>query len=149
MNILIARCHRIAVALATTLVAACVSQPVPLQGQFTPITPRQAADHDSNGAVVRWGGRIVGVEPGNNRTCFEMLATTLDYTGRPYWATDDVGGRFIACRTGFYDPALDASPADLDLYPAHGAVRRSSFRLPRPPARLELCPEPPQFVRRT
>jgi len=27
-------------------------------------------------------------------------------------------------------------PADLDVYPAHGAVRRSSFRLPRPPARL-------------
>ena len=30
----------------------------------------------------------------------------LDDTGRPYWKTDEIGGRFIACRTGFYDPAL-------------------------------------------
>jgi len=75
--------------LATALIAACVSQPQPLQGQFATITPRQAADHDSTGAGVRWGGRIVEVEPGQNRTCFEMLATRLD-----------------VCRSGFYDPAL-------------------------------------------
>ena len=92
--------------LATALIAACVSQPQPLQGQFATITPRQAADHDSTGAGVRWGGRIVEVEPGQNRTCFEMLATRLDVYGRPYWASDEVGGRFIACRSGFYDPAL-------------------------------------------
>ena len=107
MNTSIARSRFAALALATTLVSACASQPpVPLQGQFTPITPRQAADHASAGAQVRWGGRIVAVEPGENRTCFEMLATSLDATGRPHWATDEVGGRFIACRTGFYDPAL-------------------------------------------
>jgi len=104
---LIARSRLAALALATTLVAACASQPpVPLQGQYTAITPRQAVDHASPGAIVRWGGRIVAVEPGENRTCFEMLATSLDVTGRPYWSTDEVGGRFIACRTGFYDPAL-------------------------------------------
>jgi outer membrane lipoprotein len=91
---------------ATALIAACVSQPQPLQGQFATITPRQASDHDSTGAGVRWGGRIVEVEPGQNRTCFEMLATRLDVYGRPYWASDEVGGRFIACRSGFYDPAL-------------------------------------------
>lgn len=93
-------------ALATALLAACASQPVPLQGEFTAITPRQAIERDSTGALVRWGGRIVRVEPGENRTCFEMLSTRLDTYGRPYWATDDIGGRFIACRTGFYDPAL-------------------------------------------
>ncbi|MEO6264183.1 MAG: Slp family lipoprotein [Luteimonas sp.] len=93
-------------ALATALLAACASQPVPLQGEFTAITPRQAIERDSTGALVRWGGRIVQVEPGENRTCFEMLSTRLDTYGRPYWATDDIGGRFIACRTGFYDPAL-------------------------------------------
>ena len=90
----------------TALLAACASQPVPLQGEFTAITPQQAVDHDSTGAMVRWGGRIVQVEPQPNRTCFEMLSTQLDTYGRPYWATDDVGGRFIACRAGFYDPAL-------------------------------------------
>ena len=91
---------------ASALLVACVSQPKPLQGEVSAITPRQAGDHDSTGARVRWGGRIVSVEPGENRTCFEMLSTRLDSSGRPYWGTDEVGGRFIACRTGFYDPAL-------------------------------------------
>ena len=94
------------ITLASALLAACATQPRPLQGQFAPVTPRQAVDHDSTGAVVRWGGRIVSVDPGENRTCFEMLSTRLDASGRPYWASDEVGGRFIACRTGFYDPAL-------------------------------------------
>jgi outer membrane lipoprotein len=93
-------------ATATALLAACASQPHPLQGEFAQITPRDAAATDSTGAVVRWGGRIVDLEPHTNRTCFEMDSTGLSATGRPYWASDDVGGRFIACRTGFYDPAL-------------------------------------------
>lgn len=93
-------------AIATGLLAACVSQPQPLQGAFAQISPRDAAATDSTGAMVRWGGRIVDVEPQANRTCFEMISTRLGNTGRPYWASDDVGGRFIACRTGFYDPAL-------------------------------------------
>lgn len=101
--------HRLCMALpglAALLLAACVTQPVPLQGNFAPITPRDAVATDSTGATVRWGGRIVQVEPHENRTCFEMISTRLDSYGRPYWATDDVGGRFIACRVGFYDPAL-------------------------------------------
>jgi len=93
-------------ATATALLAACVSQPQPLQGTFAQISPRDAISTDSTGAMVRWGGRIVDVEPQPNRTCFEMISTRLSNTGRPYWASDDVGGRFIACRTGFYDPAL-------------------------------------------
>ncbi|MGH8076481.1 MAG: Slp family lipoprotein [Lysobacter sp.] len=93
-------------AIATALLAACASQPKPLQGAFAEISPRDAVATDSTGAMVRWGGRIVDVEPQPNRTCVEMISTRLSVTGRPYWATDDVGGRFIACRTGFYDPAL-------------------------------------------
>lgn len=93
-------------ALAAVLLSACASAPQPLQGSFTEITPRDAADRDATGSMVRWGGRIVGVEPQTNRTCFEMISTRLSDYGRPYWATDDVGGRFIACRNGFYDPAL-------------------------------------------
>lgn len=93
-------------ATATALLAACASQPQPLQGAFAEISPRDAVTTDSTGAMVRWGGRIVDVEPQPNRTCFEMISTRLSGTGRPYWASDDVGGRFIACRTGFYDPAL-------------------------------------------
>ena len=93
-------------ATATVLLAACSSQPQPLLGAFAQISPRDAVATDSTGAMVRWGGRIVDVEPQPNRTCFEMISTRLSNTGRPYWASDDVGGRFIACRTGFYDPAL-------------------------------------------
>ena len=92
-------------ALAASL-AACATAPRPLQGQFTPLTPREAVERDATGTVVRWGGRIVEVEPQANRTCFHMISTRLDVSGRPYWASDDVGGRFVACRTGFYDPAV-------------------------------------------
>lgn len=95
-----------AAALASALLAACVTQPKPLQGQYSAITPRQAANRDSTGAQVRWGGRVVSVDPGDTGTCFEMLSTGLDASGRPYRSSDAVEGRFIACRTGFYDPAL-------------------------------------------
>lgn len=92
--------------LCAALLAACASEPKPLQGPFVPITPRAAAEGDNTGLLVRWGGRIVQVEPQPNRTCFEMISTQLNVYARPYWATDEVGGRFVACRTGFYDPAL-------------------------------------------
>lgn len=93
-------------AASAALLAACASVPQPLQGEFNPITPRDAAAVDSTGTPVRWGGRIVAVEPQANRTCFEMISTYLGSTARPYWGSDDTGGRFIACRTGFYDPAV-------------------------------------------
>ena len=95
-----------AAGLASVLLAACSTVPQPLQGEFNPITPREAAELDSTGAPVRWGGRIVQVEPKENRTCFEIISTRLTANGRPYWAEDDTGGRFIACRAGFYDPAV-------------------------------------------
>ena len=95
-----------AAAALAALLAACASHPKPLQGEFAPITPRDAAERDSSGTTVRWGGRIVQVEPRANVTCFEMISTRLTATGRPYWSSDDTNGRFIACRAGFYDPAL-------------------------------------------
>lgn len=95
-----------ATSLAGLLLAGCVTQPKPLQGAYSEITPRQAAEGDRTGATVRWGGRIVQVEPKENTTCFEMVATRLNDNGRPAYAEDDTGGRFIACRTGFYDPAV-------------------------------------------
>lgn len=93
-------------ATATVLLAACASSPTPLQGEFAQLSPRDATNADRTGAMVRWGGRIVDVEPGEDRTCFVMISTRLNLYARPYWATDDVGGRFVACRTGFYDPAV-------------------------------------------
>lgn len=98
--------HLIPLLFIAALAAGCATQPRPLQGEFVQLTPREATERDSTGAVVRWGGRIVEVEPQAKRTCFHMISTRLDAYGRPYWASDDVGGRFIACRTGFYDPAV-------------------------------------------
>ena len=91
---------------AVALLAGCASQPRPLQGDFAVLTPRDAATTDATGTLVRWGGRIVQVEPRPDSTCFEIMSTRLDVHGRPYWASDDTGARFIACRAGFYDPAV-------------------------------------------
>ena len=97
-------------ALAATVVAmlgACASAPQPLQGSFLPLTPEQAVVGQQLGASVRWGGRIVQTLPGPDSTCFQVIATPLNATGRPDSnARDDAQGRFIACRTGFYDPAV-------------------------------------------
>ena len=96
-----------AVGIATALLlAGCATQPKPLQGAFQSITPHQAAADRLEGAMVRWGGRIIRTEPRPDRTCFEVISTKLNADGRPVWASDDTWGRFIACRTGFYDPAL-------------------------------------------
>lgn len=96
----------IATAIASVFLAACATHPKPLQGHFDTLTPHQAVDGDRSGASVRWGGRIIRTEPRADRTCFEVISTKLDADARPVWATDDTWGRFIACRTGFYDPAL-------------------------------------------
>jgi outer membrane lipoprotein len=90
---------------AACLLAACAT-PAPLKGTYAPITPQQASATDATGMLVRWGGRVVSVEPQAQRTCFQMLATRLQGSGRPSDAGDGTGGRFIACRAGFYDPAL-------------------------------------------
>ena len=93
-------------AVALLLLAACASQPRPLRGEFSAMTPHAAVESDATGLPVRWGGRNVRVEPGPNRTYFEMISTRLAATGRPWWGSDDSHGRFIACRAGFYDPAV-------------------------------------------
>ena len=100
------RTRLVPVLAASALLAACASHPQPLRGDYVPLTPHAAVEVEATGSVVRWGGRIVQVEPRADSTCFEMVSTRLDQFGRPYWASDDTGGRFIACRDGFYDPAI-------------------------------------------
>ena len=90
---------------AACLLAACAT-PAPLKGSYVPITPQDASASDATGTIVRWGGRIVSVEPQSQRTCFQVIATRLQDSGRPRSNGDDTGGRFIACRAGFYDPAV-------------------------------------------
>lgn len=94
--------------LAATLIllcAGCVTAPVPLQGQFSDLLPAQAARLETTGAVVRWGGRIVSVEPQATRSCFEIIGLLLDARGEPR-DDDRSEGRFFACRDGFYDPEV-------------------------------------------
>jgi outer membrane lipoprotein len=93
--------HLLASVLALTL-GACATIPAPLQGQFPPVTPRDAASTAATGPV-RWGGEIINVDPRAGETCFEVLARDLDSSARPV-SRDPSEGRFIACRNGFYDP---------------------------------------------
>ena len=92
---------------AVALLGACATAPQPLQGNFLAVTPEQAVAGQQIGAAVRWGGRIVETKPGPDGTCFQVVATPLNATGRPDSDNADAGqGRFIACRAGFYDPAV-------------------------------------------
>ncbi len=73
----------LALSLLVVGLAGCATVPKPLQGEVNPITPREAQQADVVGATVRWGGRIVSTEPGPNQTCFEMIGSTLQGSGRP------------------------------------------------------------------
>ena len=101
-------------ALALAL-AGCATLPKPLQGEVNALTPRQAQGTDAIGATVRWGGRIVSTEPGPDRTCFEMIGSTLQGDGRPADMNEDGSGRFIACKPGFYDPAIFLKDRELTV----------------------------------
>lgn len=100
--------------LAALLLAGCVSTPQVLQGQFSAIEPGQAARLDSTGERVRWGGRIVSVEPQAERTCFEVVGVRLGEDGRPL-ARDQSSGRFLACRAGFYEPEIFKAGREVTL----------------------------------
>lgn len=92
---------------AALSLAACATAPKPLQGQFSTVTPRDAVADQPTGSSVRWGGRIIKTKPGQGETCFEMLSRPLNSSGRPDSNSSDASnGRFIACRAGFYDPAV-------------------------------------------
>jgi outer membrane lipoprotein len=89
--------------LATLLLSACVSGPKPLRGEFSNITPAQAAKGNTVNAKIRWGGRIVAVNNQAQRSCFEIVGLDMYASARPQGQDRSVG-RFIACRAGFYDP---------------------------------------------
>jgi len=89
-------------ALCTVLLAGCATAPKPLQGSFASQSPQQAA---ASGERVRWGGSVIEVEPQATRTCFQVLGRPLASNGRSH-EVDASEGRFLACRAGFYDPAV-------------------------------------------
>jgi len=99
--------------LAATL-CACASAPQPLQGQYAALQPEQAAAEQRLGEQVRWGGRIVEVRTEKLRSCFEVVGAPLDASGRPR-RVDRSTGRFIACRSGFYEPQVFARGRELTI----------------------------------
>src|SRR5690606_21533216 len=126
--------------MAVALLAACASGGDRAHGDASTLTPLDAPGGEAT-------GRIVQVEPRPDRTCFEMTATRLDHQGRPYWAEDDLGGRFIACRAGYYDPAVfrinrDVTFAGRVAGYENRRIDGQSFRFPRVEAdEVRLWPE--------
>jgi len=96
------------------LLGACVTTPAQLQGEFSQVQPEQAAAQELPGQTVRWGGKIVEVHTEKLYTCFEIVGAPLDYSGRPR-EVDDTTGRFLACRSGFYEPQVFAAGRELTI----------------------------------
>ena len=90
------------VAASTLALGACATVPKPLEGPYANTQPA-AAGHD--GERVRWGGEIIRVDTTADRSCFEILGRELDDSARPR-RRDESAGRFLACRSGFYDPEV-------------------------------------------
>lgn len=93
---------RLSLPIALLVLAGCASAPKPLQGEFTASAPEAGT---AAGQKVRWGGEIIRVINASDRSCFEVLARPLDSRARPL-RRDNSDGRFLACRSGFYDPAV-------------------------------------------
>jgi outer membrane lipoprotein len=75
------------------------------------------------------------VTPRTDDTCFEIVRRPLDATARPR-ATDESDGRFIACATGFYDPAIYAEDRELTVVgtivpPVSRPIGDYEYRYPR------------------
>lgn len=116
------------------LVAGCASIPAPLAGEFAEFQPNQATDR-SIGAQVRWGGSIVETQPGRGETCVEILARDLDRELRPV-SGDNHFGRFLACRSGFQDPAIFTPGRDITVVGridsfVDGEIGEFVYRYPR------------------
>jgi outer membrane lipoprotein len=101
-------------ALLATALSGCASAPPDLQAAGAPLTPEQAEAEQRAGEQVRWGGRIVEVRTEKLRSCFEVVGAPLDASGRPR-RVDRSTGRFIACRSGFYEPQVFARGRELTI----------------------------------
>jgi outer membrane lipoprotein len=101
---------------AAALLAGCATVPAPLVGtNFASVTPQQAVSGPANsGQRVRWGGEIIKVDPRADSTCFEILSRELYDDARPN-RKDRSDGRFLACKPGFFDPAVYEKGRDITV----------------------------------
>lgn len=93
--------------------AACTTVPEQLQGTYPAVSPA-GVEPAAFGSTVRWGGVIIGATNAEDKTCFEVLSRDLDKYLRPK-QEDRTGGRFIACKSGFYDPEVFAPGREVTL----------------------------------
>lgn len=93
----------------------CATAPKPLQGEFSTLSPEQASARKADNEWVRWGGNIVQATPGSDGTCIEILGRELNDSARPSARLDETTGRFLACRSGFYDPAIFAADREVTV----------------------------------
>lgn len=140
-------------ATATTALAACATMPQPLQGNYSNVTTLTAQQGGSGGAQVRWGGEIIKTEPGQQETCFYVLAQPLDDQGRPVRGNEGSSqGRFVACHAGFYDPEVFTRGRELTITgTVHGTVTQKvgdyDYAYPRVDANVVyLWPKRPTAV---
>lgn len=118
------------------LLGACATPPAVLSGgAFSEVTVEDAQARDLTGERVRWGGSIVATTPGKDQTCFEVVSRPLDGEARPR-RTDQSDGRFRACASGFFDPAVYATGREITvvgtLEPATlGKIGEYDYRYPQ------------------
>jgi outer membrane lipoprotein len=104
-----------ALATLVVLVGGCASPPRPLRGECAATLPDEARSAAREGELVRWGGTLVAATPSANETCFEILGRELNESARPRTTADVSAGRFLACRDGFYDPAIFAPDREVTV----------------------------------
>ncbi|MFC5525461.1 Slp family lipoprotein [Rhodanobacter ginsengisoli] len=111
-------------ATALALLGGCATIPKPLEGTYTDVSTTSAQQGGAGGTHVRWGGEIIRTEPGQQQTCFYILARPLDSQARPRVGTaGETDGRFVACRAGFYDPEVFTRGRELTVTGTlHGTV---------------------------
>lgn len=95
------------------LLSSCTTIPEQLKGDYAALTPKNATGNNLE-TPVRWGGVILETRPENNHTCFEVLSKKLQTSMRPE-DSDQAGGRFIACKPGFYDPEVFEKGREITL----------------------------------
>ena len=99
--------------LTSILFSACTTIPEQLKGDYSALTPGNTTEKDLE-TRIRWGGVILETRPETNYTCFEILARQLEKSMRPE-KSDQSGGRFIACKPGFYDPEVFEEGREITL----------------------------------
>jgi outer membrane lipoprotein len=152
--------HRpLTLAAAIALLGGCASIPKPLEGNYASVSTASAQQGGAGGSHVRWGGQIIKTEPGQQETCFYLMARPLDGQARPEGGNaGDNEGRFVACRSGFYDPEVFTRGREVTVTGAlHGTVSQKvgeyDYAYPRVeadvvylwPKRTEFAGYPPGY----